>query len=57
MNLKELTVIIVTFKSEEKIKNCLKSICDETPIIVVENSDNGSFKKKIESDDYNCKLF
>ena len=50
MNLKELTVIIVTFKSEEKIKNCLKSICSETPTIVVENSDNGSFKKKIESD-------
>ena len=50
MNLKELTVIIVTFKSEEKIKNCLKSICNETPTIVVENSDNGSFKKKIESD-------
>ena len=50
MNLKELTVIIVTFKSEEKIKHSIKSICSETPTIVVENSDNGSFKKKIESD-------
>ena len=50
MDSKELTVIIVTFKSEEKIKNCLKSISHETPIIVVENSDNGNFKKKIESD-------
>ncbi len=52
---KELTVIIVTFKSEEKIKNCLKSISHETPIIVVENSDNRNFKKKIENEHDNAR--
>ena len=40
MDSKELTVVIVTFKSEPKILDCLKSIGDQANIIVVENSNN-----------------
>ena len=46
MESKELTIVIVTFKSEDRIKNCLKSISKDIPVIVVENSDNENFKKK-----------
>ena len=49
MESKELTIVIVTFKSDEKIINCLKSISNNIPVIVVENSDNKDFKKKIEN--------
>ena len=49
MESKELTIVIVTFKSDEKIINCLKSISYDFPVIVVENSDNKNFKNKIEN--------
>ena len=49
MESKELTIVIVTFKSDEKIINCLKSISNNTPVIVVENSDNKDFKTKVEN--------
>ena len=48
MESKDLTIVIVTFKSEEKIFNCLKSISDEISVIIVENSNDIIFKKKIE---------
>ena len=48
MESKELTIVIVTFKSDKKILSCLDSISNEIPIIIVENSDNRDFKKKIE---------
>ena len=50
MESKDLTIVIVTFKSEEKIFNCLKSISDEIPVIIVENSNDIIFKKKIEDE-------
>ena len=46
---KELTVVIVTFKSELKIFECLRSIGDQANIIVVENSNNYDLKKELES--------
>ena len=46
MESKELTIVIVTYKSEEKIFDCLKSISNEIPVIIVENSNNEDFKKK-----------
>ena len=49
-NLKDLTVIIVTFKTNEEILfNCLDSIKKEVKILLVENSSNQEFKKKIEN--------
>ena len=49
MTNKELTVIITTFKSEEKIESCLDSIDTNIKVIVVENSNNHKFKKYIEN--------
>ena len=46
---KELTVVIVTFKSEARILDCLSSIDDNVNVIVVENSKNINFKKDIEN--------
>ncbi len=58
MESKELTIVIVTFKSNEKIINCLKSISKEIPVIVVENSSDKIFKKQIENNysNVNCIL-
>tara|TARA_B100001063_G_scaffold229139_1_gene241107 strand:+ start:351 stop:1184 length:834 start_codon:yes stop_codon:yes gene_type:complete len=49
MESKELTIVIVTFKSDKKIINCLNSISSEIPVIVVENSNNENFKKNLEN--------
>lgn len=46
---KDLTIVIVTFKSEGKILHCLKSISSDVKVIIIENSKNESFKKKIEN--------
>jgi len=43
-----LTIVIVTFKSEEVIHECIKSIDNRIKTIVVENSHNPEFKDKIE---------
>ena len=44
-NLKDLTVIIVTFKTNEEILfNCLDSIKKEVKILIVENSNDLEFK-------------
>ncbi len=44
-----LSIVIVSFMSEEVIHNCIKSIPRDIKIIVVENSGNQEFKKNIES--------
>ena len=46
-NLNDLTVIIVTYKTNEEILfNCINSIKKEIKIINVENSNDDSHKKK-----------
>ena len=55
MYLKELTVVIVTFKSEAKILDCIRSTGGLAEIIVVENSNNINFKKKLENEFSNLK--
>jgi len=49
MSIKDITVVITSFKSNEKIINCLNSINNQCKIIVVENSDDLEIKQKIES--------
>ncbi len=49
MEKKELTVVIVTFKSESKIFSCIDSIPTNVDVIVVENSNNINFKEKLEN--------
>ncbi len=46
---KNLTIIINTFKSEDKIFLCLDSIDSIFKVLVIENSNNDELKKKIES--------
>jgi len=48
-------VIIVTLKSENVIHECIKSINQDVPIIVVENSNNQKFKEELESQYKNLK--
>ena len=55
MESKDLTIIIVTFKSEKKIVNCLKSIPSDIKVLVIENSNNVNFKKNIENQFSNSK--
>jgi len=43
-----LSVVIVTLKSEKIIHQCINSINQNIPIIVVENSDNKNFKEELE---------
>ena len=43
-----LSIVIVTFESENVIHQCLESIDKEIPIIVVENSNNIEFKNNLE---------
>ena len=49
MSIKDITIIIASFRSDEKIKECINSINKEAKIIVVENSNNIDFRKSIES--------
>ena len=43
-----ITIIIVTFKSEEVIYDCLKTIPKDISIIIVDNSNDKKFKSNIE---------
>ncbi len=52
-----LSVIIVSYKSEYVIENCINSIDNEIEIIVIDNSDDDVLKKKIESKYKNVKYF
>ena len=42
-----LSIVIVTLKSEKVIYKCINSINKNIPIIVVENSDNLEFKNNL----------
>jgi N-acetylglucosaminyl-diphospho-decaprenol L-rhamnosyltransferase len=46
----QITIVITSYKSDEKIIKCLKSINNQCKTIIVENSQNMLFKEKIEKD-------
>ena len=50
-----LSVIIVSFKSDHVIHRCINSIDKEIEIVVVDNSNNAKFKKNIEEQYKNVK--
>ena len=50
-----LSVIIVSYKSDHVIENCINSIDSEIEIVVIDNSNNDQFKKKIETKYKNVK--
>jgi len=49
MSESKITIVITSYKSDNKIYNCLDSINNNYKVIVVENSDNISFKHKLET--------
>ena len=56
-NLSELTVVIVTYKTNVDIlKNCLNSIDTNIKTLVIENSNNFKKKKEIEDQFFNVKI-
>ena len=55
--LKDLTIIIVTFKSDEIIYKFIKKIPKEIAVIVVENSKNLKLKKNLERKYKNTKVY
>ena len=57
MTFNQITIVITSYKSEEKILKCLKSVNNQCKIIVIENSQNTSFKKKIEENFTNVECF
>ena len=58
MSIEDITVIITSFKSNDKIINCLKSINNQCKVIVVENSNDTKIKQMIENqfNNVNCIL-
>ena len=48
-----LSIVIVTSKSEKIIHNCINSINQNIPIIVVEHSNDKNFKKELEQKYHN----
>ncbi len=50
MSNKDITVVITSFKSSQIIKNCLNSINRDYKVILVENSGDLDFKRKIEQE-------
>ena len=56
MESNKITILIISYRSLEKLKNCIKTIGSNKEIIVIENSDNQQLKKSIESEHQNCKV-
>ena len=50
MSIKDITIVITSFRSDTKIKVCLNSINADCKVIIVENSNNIEFKKSIEEE-------
>ncbi len=50
-----LSIIIVSFKSDHVIHRCISSIDNEIEIIIIDNSNNNEFKKNIEEKYNNVK--
>jgi len=55
MSIKDITIVITSFKSEKKIRNCLNSIDKQCEVINIENSNNEDYKRKIEEEFKNVK--
>ena len=50
MSIKDITVIITSFRSGKKINNCLNSINREIKVLLVENSNDSNIKNNIEKE-------
>ena len=55
MNNKDITAVITSFKSENKIVDCIKSLGSEIEIIIIENSNDKKLKNNLEEKYSNLK--
>ena len=55
MDNKDITAVITSFKSDNKIQKCIKSLGEDLQIIVVENSNDKELKDKLEKSYTNLK--
>ena len=55
MSIKDITIVITSFKSENKIRKCLNSIDKQYNVINVENSSEQDYKTQIEKEFENVK--
>ena len=55
MSIKDITIVITSFKSENKIRKCLNSIDKQYKVVNVENSNDQDYKTKIEREFKNVK--
>ena len=56
LSLNNLTFIIVTFKSDHVIHECIESLPTESNIIIIENSNDLEFKEKLETKNSKIKV-
>ena len=49
MSIQDITIVITSFKSDEKIKDCLNSINSKCKVLLIENSNDIDFKSRIEN--------
>ena len=57
INFKDLTVVIVTFRTDKNILfDCIKSIDKEIPIIIIENNNDKNLKNEVEEKFKNTKV-
>ena len=57
ITIEDITFIIVTYRSNQIIDSCLKFLPDESPKIIVENSDDESFRIALEKKYKNLKCY
>ena len=57
LNLNNITFIIVTFKSEHIISECIESLPKNSKIIIIENSENNKLKESLEEKYTGVKVF
>ena len=57
MSIKDITIVITSFKSDKIIRNCLNSIDKQSKVILVENSNDIEIKKNIEKEFNNVECF
>ena len=57
MNNKKITIVINTFKSEDKIHQCLDAISSEFKVIIIENSNDKNLKEILENKYKNVECF
>ena len=48
MSIEDITIVITSFKSNNKINSCLESINEKTKVIIIENSGSEKFKETVE---------